>query len=100
MNAIHERRLGARNYQVHTILLGKLDEAGVVIAFDVDVGDLAGNTSTSATVTGSDIDGIDSGGLTQFPGKGMFPSTVADHEDAQWFLGHVVQVSRADLGEL
>jgi hypothetical protein len=61
LDTVDEGRLGTGNNEVHTILLGESHEAGVIIALDIGVGDLAGSTKTSTTVSGSDIDVVDEG---------------------------------------
>lgn len=88
MNSVDEGRFGPGNDEVHTILLRKSHEAGIVVALDIGIDDLVGRAQTSTTVSGSDIDNVDEGRLAKFPSQGMLTATVADNEDTYLFLSH------------
>ena len=99
VDTIDEGCLGTGHNEVHTVLLSECDEAGVIIALDIGVGDLAG-THTSTAISGSDIDDVDEGRLAQLPSISMLTATIADNEDAQLFLSHCISSVSSDCDKV
>lgn len=100
VDTIDEGRLRTGHNKVHTVLLCECDEAGVIIALDIGVGDLGGSTHTSTAISGSDIDDVDEGRLAQPPSISMLTATIADNEDAQLFLSHCISSVSSDCDKV
>ena len=85
LNAIDEGLFGTGDDEVDSVGLGELDEGREVGGRDG--GDVLGlGEGGRAAVAGNGEDGLDAGGLGEFPGEGVFAAAVANEEDLE--VGH------------